>query len=131
MVTFDKYGISGHPNHVSLSKYRPPSGVTLAHLQTPPLALKYTGPFISVLDSIAQLPLTQGANSLASFALNAIPLTKAFVARSSSRAHLRVDKVKWWQAVTAMREHASQMLWFRWLYLATSQMLWSNTLQVM
>lgn len=34
----------------------------------------------------------------------------------------------YWQALRAMRQHRSQLVWFRWLYVAFSKYMWSNRL---
>lgn len=37
---------------------------------------------------------------------------------------------QWFIAVRAMRKHQSQMVWFRWLYLGFSGLMWGNELVV-
>lgn len=130
VVTFDRQGISEHPNHASLSTYRPAeTGVKLAQLSTPHLAVKYTGPLASIAESILQLPLVRSALALASPVLGQSGLGRSLISKSRN-IRLRVDRQKWWQGVQAMRQHKSQLVWFRWLYLAASQMMWANTLVV-
>jgi N-acetylglucosaminylphosphatidylinositol deacetylase len=34
----------------------------------------------------------------------------------------------YWQALKAMMQHRSQLVWFRWLYVAFSKYMWSNRL---
>ena len=34
----------------------------------------------------------------------------------------------WWRGVEAMLRHESQLVWFRWLYLGFSELMWVNEL---
>lgn len=99
MVSFDGEGVSGHPNHTALS--RAIDGLECGRkwkLSTLPIPWKYT----------SILPVFFIGNK----ASNAIRIV------SSGR--------EWVQCWRAMRKHASQLLWFRYLYLAFSSYLWSN-----
>lgn len=46
----------------------------------------------------------------------------------SAKEHIKVkgNWKTWWTAVKAMRQHESQMVWFRWLYLLGSRYLWTG-----
>lgn len=120
ILTFDRHGISSHPNHFSL-----PAGVLhyiantpvesrprLYSLITVPLIHKYIGP---------------AASLLAKFDVKFAALFD-----DSTRANIHKIPVfvsgagDWWTAVQAMLEHKSQMVWFRWLYVAFSRYMWVN-----
>jgi N-acetylglucosaminylphosphatidylinositol deacetylase len=91
LVTFDRYGVSGHPNHIAL--HRALGKWECLTLRTVPVWIKFLGPF--------GWPL-------------AVLLYKrdrvAFANRTESGSFI----------VPAMFEHASQLLWFRKLYISTS-----------
>lgn len=129
MVTFDKVGVSAHPNHASLSTFRPHGSVKLVHLQSPPIWTKYTGRLTSMAESVLGLPLAQSLCSLADTAVGIVKPGQTLFS-SGPTLRLRSDRLRWWRAVDAMRQHESQMVWFRWLYLASSQLLWTNCLVV-
>ncbi|KAH9836312.1 LmbE-like protein [Rhodofomes roseus] len=126
ILTFDKYGISGHPNHVSLPHGAarmlstfplhsdigsPESSATASTLARPrlftlvsvPLAHKYTGPWAALLLK-------------ASFTVSDVRTGPAFVAGVNEYA----------TALRAMMQHRSQLVWFRWLYVAFSRYMWVN-----
>ncbi|KZT56270.1 LmbE-like protein [Calocera cornea HHB12733] len=110
LLTFDERGVSGHVNHASL-----------------PLALLSSqSPSHSTAESQQQLP--------PSYMLLSSPLTPKFIAlfawfvplHSSPTARLSLSIEQYAQAVRAMLAHRSQMLWFRWLYVAFSRYMWVN-----
>lgn len=39
------------------------------------------------------------------------------------------DLQGWFQGLRAMMAHRSQLVWFRWLYLCFSQLMWVNELK--
>lgn len=116
IITFDKQGVSGHPNHVSLStvsKYFPegvehlPEFITL---ESPSLAAKYTSALWAAFYALRdwariEEPVEPG-------------LGLTFIASPSQ--YLR--------GVRAMLAHETQMVWFRWLYISFSQLMWVNQL---
>ncbi|KAI0631047.1 LmbE-like protein [Trametes polyzona] len=115
ILTFDHHGISSHPNHISLPKGAAHLVSTLPEprprvfsLVTVPLYSKYLGP---VAPLTAKLALTvAGRVEKAS--------TTTPVAVSDWRAYAR--------ALRAMTQHWSQLVWFRWLYVAFSRYMWVN-----
>ncbi|KAH9956169.1 putative deacetylase LmbE-like domain-containing protein [Russula dissimulans] len=128
ILTFDSYGVSGHPNHLSL--YRGvshllatlPAGsrypVAAYSLKSKPIIVKYTGilapmliklkvGFSRALDTLVQG--RQGSSFLS-------PVRPIFVAGLK----------EYRQTVSATLRHRSQRAWFRWLYMAFSQYMWVN-----
>jgi len=114
ILTFDDYGISGHPNHISL-----PSGISkmaqsmpsprprIFNLVSISIAYKYRG----VLDAIS--------SRIKSWACGIIP---TFTCGQTFASDIR----GYWLAVQAMLQHKSQLVWFRWLYVAFSRYMWVN-----
>lgn len=117
-MTFDRQGVSWHPNHRSLHRgvkrlietLPPdhPTPLTAYGLVTVSLGHKYIGPVAALL---ARLDLA--LNAFARPGAQGIP---AFVA----------DIAQYRTALRAMRRHASQLVWFRWLYVAFSRYMWVN-----
>ncbi|KAI0346692.1 LmbE-like protein [Trametopsis cervina] len=119
ILTFDTYGISGHPNHKSL-----PRGVlhflsVFSETHTTPrprlfalvshsMGDKYIGPLAALL---AKLDLLVG--SLVSTGASGLPVFVAGIG-----AYRR--------ALSAMMQHRSQLVWFRWLYVSFSRYMWVN-----
>ncbi|KAL1747393.1 putative deacetylase LmbE-like domain-containing protein [Schizophyllum fasciatum] len=109
ILTFDREGVSQHPNHRSLregirallsSPDAPATRPRLFTLVTVPLASKYLG-------------------LIASLQANAYPTAAVVPVFVSGR-------VGYVTAVSAMLHHKSQMVWFRWLYVAFSRYMWVN-----
>ncbi|KAH9933045.1 putative deacetylase LmbE-like domain-containing protein, partial [Fomitopsis serialis] len=119
ILTFDAYGISGHPNHISLchgaarllssfpsSSDSDDSALTRPRLFTlvsVPLVWKYTGPASPLLLKASSAIAGKGRGP-------------AFVA--GVREYVT--------ALRAMMQHRSQLVWFRWLYVAFSRYMWVN-----
>jgi len=122
ILTFDSYGISGHPNHFSLYHgvshllASLPAGssypVAAYSLKSKPLIIKYTGILapmlikLKVIFSRTSVHGTQGSNFV----------RPIFVAGLK----------EYRRAVSATLRHRSQRAWFRWLYMAFSQYMWVN-----
>jgi len=111
ILTFDDHGVSGHPNHQSL-----PSGVRQlisSHndsLSSPPqLFTLVSVPLVAKYNSILSPLLAKGA-------VHFYSQTPVFV----SGMH------EYWRAVLAMRQHKSQLVWFRYLYVLFSRYMWVN-----
>ncbi|KAJ7267451.1 N-acetylglucosaminylphosphatidylinositoldeacety la se [Mycena rebaudengoi] len=137
ILTFDRSGVSGHPNHNSL-----PDGVKqlmsslkqvrLFTLITIPLPTKYAG---LLAPSMAKFDL-HGNDLLHFLELKLTGLLDALgvsVAPPSSdlpppeAMPVFVSGVKeYWTALQAMRAHSSQLVWFRWLYVLFSRYMWVN-----
>ncbi|KAF8201147.1 putative deacetylase LmbE-like domain-containing protein [Mycena galopus ATCC 62051] len=139
ILTFDREGISGHPNHKSL-----PAGakalmstlteVRLFTLITTPVLPKYSGilaPSLAKFDLYASALLHFLEAQLARVltALN-IYVPSAGPTPTTPRPEVMpvfVSGIKeHWAAVQAMRTHTSQMVWFRWLYVLFSRYMWVN-----
>jgi len=108
LLTFDTHGISGHPNHISLPLGASHLLHSTTHLQlytlkTVSVLLKYIGP-LSHLVAKAQ----------------------AFLFRDSSRPVFVANFEDYRMAWHAMRQHGSQLVWFRWLYVLFSRYMWVN-----
>lgn len=106
VITFDEHGISGHSNHIAISKclHRSlSSSVDLWQLQSVCLFRKY----LSVFDMLFTL------------------------VQCSIQHNWDVTFVSLWNylnLVQALRQHNSQMLWFRYLYSSTSRYMFINCL---
>ncbi|KAI9456753.1 LmbE-like protein [Russula earlei] len=127
ILTFDSYGVSGHPNHFSL--YRGVSRLLAAlpagtrypiaaySLKSKPVIIKYMGILapllvkLKVVSSRAVDTLTHG--TLGNFVS---PVQPVFVAGVK----------EYRRTVSATLRHRSQRAWFRWLYMAFSQYMWVN-----
>lgn len=95
VVTFDSYGVSGHPNHRACSHVRFREHL---HLRSVNLLWKYAG------------------------------LLSLFVDLFHSQQHIFVlSPAELFTAYQAMRQHKSQLLWFRCLYLLFSRYMLINT----
>jgi N-acetylglucosaminylphosphatidylinositol deacetylase len=116
VITFDAVGVSGHSNHrdvhrgVSLAASSPIRGVCFFELQSRPMWRKYSGPLeLLALDLGADIsPTGRGVAS---------PLR--FVVRPRN-ALLSFD---------GMKAHASQLVWFRYLFVFFSQYGFLNELR--
>ena len=102
IVTFDQFGISGHPNHCSLNKlvnkceYLP--FVEIWQLVTVNRARKY----IPLLDLI-------------------FSLRENYLIVGSLQDYFKI--------LGMMLKHKSQLVWFRWLYLITSRYMFINSFE--
>lgn len=124
IITFDKLGITGHPNHTPLStglgmyltsdkgRQRHPH-VRLFVLETVPVVQKFTGAMYPAVMRIRDLlePLLDTQSKAPTRRINELVFT------SSINGYLR--------AVQAMLQHRTQLVWFRWLYVAFSKYMWT------
>ena len=116
ILTFDDDGISSHPNHVSL-----PAGA--AHMlsasagASPPDPLPRLFALVTVPLYQKYLGLLSPLSKKLSFAISSPPAREA-VAVSSWAEYARAHR--------AMRQHWSQLVWFRWLYVSFSRYMWVN-----
>lgn len=125
LVTFDPDGVSKHPNHIALADVHAhlnpyldtaeevPRPVLL-QLESPSLATKYTGPIWAVVCALREL---------AARVLGSSPEGDA-----PESATLISSPVRYAKAIRAMLAHRSQLVWFRWLYVSFSQLMWVNRL---
>ncbi|EKM57507.1 uncharacterized protein PHACADRAFT_45927, partial [Phanerochaete carnosa HHB-10118-sp] len=124
ILTFDRDGISSHPNHGSLpagaarlvaslstaSPTRPPP--RLFSLITVQLVHKYIGPLSAVL---------------AKYDLIFASLLRRYGMDSPRRMPVFISGIEGYKtALRAMMQHRSQLVWFRWLYVSFSRYLWVN-----
>jgi N-acetylglucosaminylphosphatidylinositol deacetylase len=116
LLTFDDYGISGHPNHISTyhgvrsflsSQHR--DGVVGYELRSTPIWRKYAG----VLDAALSW---------------AEERTMAMFSRGSERVHF-VSLLQPGLVHRCMVAHASQFVWYRRLFIVFSRYTYVNTLR--
>lgn len=105
LITFDEHGVSGHANHIAISKAvdklfqgKQLENIAVFLLNSSNIIRKY----MSVLD---------------------IPLSSMFCLPSF--VSLPSEVIRSWQAMSA---HQSQMVWFRKLYIVFSRYMYVNTL---
>ncbi|PFH49579.1 hypothetical protein AMATHDRAFT_86365 [Amanita thiersii Skay4041] len=149
ILTFDHEGISSHPNHKSIPdgvkrliqtySLDAPSTPRLYSLITVPLLTKYNGVLSPILAKI-DLLCNRGVYYLELafvrvLQMLGVPLTsepgKSNYAAPATTPHfimpVFVSGIKdYWRAISAMREHRSQLLWFRYLYVLFSRYMWVN-----
>jgi N-acetylglucosaminylphosphatidylinositol deacetylase len=133
IITFDTGGITQHPNHTPLSLgverlFRPlPSGKIkgqdmehhrprLFTLQTVPKYVKFTSVLYPVFETLSYHLWSRASTN------DATGRNPALVLAITSP----IEGYR--QALQAMRQHRSQLVWFRWLYVAFSKYMWSNRL---
>ena len=145
ILTFDDQGISGHPNHKSLpegvkhllkqynytSAYPRPRLFTLT---THPVGAKYNailapiyGKLVlygaQVFDELDDLLLRVAHNF--GFGNTWMRRSDAGIARRTSPVFISGIR-EYLTALRAMRQHQSQLVWFRWLYVSFSRYMWIN-----
>ncbi|KAJ5246568.1 hypothetical protein N7468_001551 [Penicillium chermesinum] len=133
LLTFDKEGISNHPNHRSLyhgarhfirSLMQDKAGyacpITLYTLTSTPMYRKYVG----VLD----VPVTMVQGALANTFAR---LSRAKKDGAGPARLLFVNSIaEWFTAQSAMTKgHKSQMVWFRWGWITISRYMFMNDLK--
>lgn len=110
VVTFDAYGISSHPNHIAVHegvkklKHSMPPGIIFLQLKTRNIISKYT----SIVSLVPYL-LRPSEGTRKAFTV-IIPLTAVYT------------------CACAMAAHASQLVWFRYLFIAFSSYSYINEL---
>uniref|UniRef100_D8QDJ4 N-acetylglucosaminylphosphatidylinositol deacetylase n=1 Tax=Schizophyllum commune (strain H4-8 / FGSC 9210) TaxID=578458 RepID=D8QDJ4_SCHCM len=119
ILTFDREGVSQHPNHRSIRE-----GIRTL----------LSSPDFDDLDSPATLAIhprffTLVTVPLASKYLGVVATKEGMLARSNNAPVIPAFISGWTEyktAVRAMLRHKSQMVWFRWLYVAFSRYMWVN-----
>jgi len=120
ILTFDEDGISSHPNHISLM--RGAAALLVDQNQLRGFALKTTG--------VVAKYTGQASAAWAMIQLRVCTLLDNYFA--SERCHSKealtfVSGLEGYaKALRAMLRHKSQLVWFRWLYVAFSRYLWVN-----
>jgi len=127
ILTFDTQGISSHPNHYSLpfgasqlvntlrstaSEANPISVPRVFGLVTAPVLPKYIGPLAPIYSRLSMI----SGRVLDNFMQN--DRNRPAVFTSGVREYTT--------AVRAMREHSSQLVWLRYLYVTFSRYMWVN-----
>ncbi|KAK3084744.1 hypothetical protein FSP39_018202 [Pinctada imbricata] len=104
VITFDDYGVSGHKNHIAISK-----------------ALRYVNFFYTFIRafSLESCPLYRKYTSI-------IDLPLSFMVSDHMAV---VSPLGFIRGLRAMLSHRSQMEWFRYLYILFSRYMLINTLQ--
>ncbi|OBZ67678.1 putative N-acetylglucosaminyl-phosphatidylinositol de-N-acetylase [Grifola frondosa] len=137
ILTFDHHGISEHPNHVSLpqgaerliSTFRESSETTdpprLFTLVTVPLQRKYTS-LVAPLTTKAQLVVSAFLQRVIDSSTSILPQLSGKYFDIPSSPIIISGWSEYARALRAMRQHRSQLEWFRWLYVAFSQYMWVN-----
>ncbi|KAI9441186.1 LmbE-like protein [Lactarius indigo] len=128
ILTFDSYGVSGHPNHYSLYHgvsellAKPPASfkypLAAYSLTSKSVITKYTGimaPILVKLKMTFSRVLQSTGRDTENGSLG-LPVRPIFVAGIGG----------YYRAVLATLQHRSQRAWFRWLYMVFSQYLWVN-----
>jgi len=128
ILTFDSYGVSGHPNHYSLYHgvsqllAMPPTGIkhplTAYSLTSKSVVTKYIGILAPILVKLkmAFLRILQFTVRGTENGSSDLPVRRIIVAGIGG----------YYRAVLATLQHRSQLAWFRWLYMIFSQYLWVN-----
>lgn len=125
LVTFDTFGVSGHPNHISISKALIDNrkkysnrGVKVLTLATVSILRKY----LSFLDVISTFIFHED------FLGSVIPREKS---HHSNSVILALDVFQYCQLTKILRLHESQMVWFRYLYMTFSRYMFINELDIL
>ncbi|WVQ96991.1 hypothetical protein IAU59_004100 [Kwoniella sp. CBS 9459] len=135
IVTFDERGITKHPNHIALSRaiphlHNPPRVI---QLRSPATLPKFTGPLYPIYLHLKS-ELSALLAHLNSLGHSTDPQAEADERKAKGRSSISTTYVvtsgpaQWLQSVQAMMYHRSQLVWFRWLYLAFSRLMWFNEL---
>ncbi|PPQ92261.1 hypothetical protein CVT25_008568 [Psilocybe cyanescens] len=145
ILTFDSSGISDHPNHKSI----PAGALTLIKnlggtSSEPPLRLftlissslpyKYTSVFSVALDKI-EIYIYRGMQKLENLIIRILSiwypdiLTPIHPRNPDANATpiFISGYLEYKTALESMKAHESQLLWFRYLYVAFSKYMWVNT----
>lgn len=120
LITFDGNGISGHPNHIAVHKATRVFAISskrefkLWELESIPLITKYSGLASVILDATFVM---------FDLMLNGIDNEREI------RLICTIDSNETERIKKAMKEHRSQMVWYRKLYILFSRYLYTNTLK--
>lgn len=127
LLTFDRRGVSGHPNHCDVSRgviqfacSTSRAAFNIIELETVPLLSKYLG----LLGIIYEFVLCY-TSRLMSGKRHASPSKEGAAVRTIA---LMPEGEYYGMGVGAMRQHVSQLVWYRYLYLLCSRYMHVNTL---
>ncbi|KAJ3372293.1 N-acetylglucosaminyl-phosphatidylinositol de-N-acetylase [Allomyces arbusculus] len=120
IITFDERGVSGHPNHIAVaSALLAWTATPVWQLRSVPLVHKYAG--LAVPRRLLRaLSATQGPGRLVIGDGVGVGQDQWVVVARDAQAH-RVQ--------LAMQCHATQLVWFRWLYVRCAYYMWANVLE--
>jgi len=140
IITFDIHGVSKHPNHISVCEgalrfkatfTAPPKQPTLTPslhhrprlwtLESVRLARKYSGVFNALS---TKLVLAVGGSLQKVLQAMSFDVPKPKV----TRVTIVATPSQYVASVAAMRKHATQLVWFRYLYVSFSKYMWVNDL---
>lgn len=99
--------------------------VRLIELKTYPKRIKFLGPLYP-LGLKVHWAFMRLSSSFPAFAL--VPAMGKPANDSPGQLIITSTMAGYLKALSAMREHDSQLVWFRWLYVGASKYMWSNTL---
>jgi len=125
ILSFDDHGVSSHPNHISIIRgirhmletkmfAKSPRVYTLT---TVSLLSKYTGVFGGLF---ARLTLWL------KIIIKELPVVNLFTSDWETTPVFISGAEQYIRALSAMRQHKSQMVWFRWLNVFFSRYMWVN-----
>ncbi|XP_064383329.1 N-acetylglucosaminyl-phosphatidylinositol de-N-acetylase-like isoform X2 [Halichondria panicea] len=109
IITFDDLGVSGHPNHISVSRAM--------------RALKNKGKLQSEAGDAIQVLLLETTNLLRKYS----SCLDWFPGLCLARYQTACDLNGYFKGRQAMKEHRSQYIWFRQLYIIFSRYMYINT----
>jgi N-acetylglucosaminylphosphatidylinositol deacetylase len=134
VITFDAFGISGHPNHCDTSiaarkaLSETPKAYDLLELVTVPLAVKYTG-LTGIIYEAVNLMAESAMTKFDRLAAGNIPAESLPASYGPDQYVALIDLSDAWKfGFGAMKCHGSQLVWFRYLYLIFSRYLHVNVL---
>ncbi|KAF5329980.1 hypothetical protein D9611_010465 [Ephemerocybe angulata] len=137
VLTFDSDGISGHPNHKALPEGVKQLALALSDSEKPrlftlisvPTFGKYTsvmGPFLGKFDLYASKALIFYEGVVHGFMERADLIPAGTAAKKTLMPVYVSGYAAYLTSFKAMLAHQSQLVWFRWLYLAFSRYMWIN-----
>ncbi|RUS15635.1 putative deacetylase LmbE-like domain-containing protein [Endogone sp. FLAS-F59071] len=114
IITFDNYGVSGHPNHIACF-----NGISYLHTKVESTLRLRTYNLTSV-------PLLR--KFIALFDLPVTIILRLFPTFSKDVLYVSAPS-EYLAAHRAMRHHHTQLVWFRWLYVMFSRYMYINELR--
>ncbi|RPD56023.1 LmbE-like protein, partial [Lentinus tigrinus ALCF2SS1-6] len=121
ILTYDHHGISSHPNHISLPKGASRLIGSLHDTNGKPRPRLFT---------LVTVPLREKYVGLLSPLLSRATIFLSKLSQDAPRAKASTTVISDWKgflrAHRAMRQHWSQLVWFRWLYVLWSRYMWVN-----
>jgi N-acetylglucosaminylphosphatidylinositol deacetylase len=102
--------------------------VKLIVLKTYPKRIKFLGPLYPLGLKISQAFLRLSSSSSSFSPFSELHANKKPANEPSDQLIITSTMMGYLEALGAMREHDSQLVWFRWLYVGASKYMWSNTL---